>query len=386
MSTVTIKISPPLSNLRLIDVVNAITMVADHPIEYAVEDHAVVFSPKLDEAAPLYAKVFHVAPNTFVENLRSMNRALLAPGKPAGIDGIEMDDRARLSRDGHDDFGGPAASRVRSNYVTKTNDTIQLDQMVRAYFTAAGVNLTDPGKSIYFNDRAGLILARASARELQIIQQAVDDLSQPQPQATVMAKSEPPRPQVVITANYIEADEALLQRLMIDWTESSRETTGIMTKGFATHHAETRPAKEFTGIMTEAQYHSALAAMTLAAANGGYEVDSSSMGKLTNDVGQAACAIWGDDNHVTLDYVSTVGLDGLFSVETTAALTVKTGDHTWQVSASRSLSDGQTLVIGGVMTNQFSKAGKARMVFITPRIIDPAGNPVHTDEELSGKH
>jgi hypothetical protein len=62
MGTVTIKISPSLSNLRLVDVLNAIVMRADQPIKYTVEDYGVVFSPKPAEAVTLYAKTFHVDP------------------------------------------------------------------------------------------------------------------------------------------------------------------------------------------------------------------------------------------------------------------------------------------------------------------------------------
>jgi type II secretory pathway component HofQ len=65
--------------------------------------------------------------------------------------------------------------------VTGTNQTVSLDKMVRAYFTLAGVNLTEPGKSVFFNERRGLLLVRATARDLEIIQQAMAALDQPQP-------------------------------------------------------------------------------------------------------------------------------------------------------------------------------------------------------------
>jgi general secretion pathway protein D len=74
------------------------------------------------------------------------------------------------------------------DFVTKTNNTLQLDQLVRGYFTAAGVNLTDPGKSVFFNDRLGLLLVRASAQDLEIIEEAVETLNQMPPQVTIEAK------------------------------------------------------------------------------------------------------------------------------------------------------------------------------------------------------
>ncbi len=57
-SEVTIRLSPPLSNLRLVDVLDVIQKVADKPIRWTVEDYAVVFSPKPMETAQLYTKVF----------------------------------------------------------------------------------------------------------------------------------------------------------------------------------------------------------------------------------------------------------------------------------------------------------------------------------------
>jgi hypothetical protein len=41
-----IKINPPLNDVRLVDVLEAVVKVADHPIKYSVEDYGVVFSPR----------------------------------------------------------------------------------------------------------------------------------------------------------------------------------------------------------------------------------------------------------------------------------------------------------------------------------------------------
>jgi type II secretory pathway component GspD/PulD (secretin) len=54
--------------------------------------------------------------------------------------------------------------------------------------------------------------------------------------------------------------------------------------------------------------------------------------------------------------------------------------------------DGQTVVLGGLMPkNDLSSIGKsfsdgqerALLIFVTPTIIDPAGNRIHTDEQLN---
>ena len=44
MSAIAIKINPPLTDMRLADVLDAIVKVADRPIKYSIEDYAMVFS------------------------------------------------------------------------------------------------------------------------------------------------------------------------------------------------------------------------------------------------------------------------------------------------------------------------------------------------------
>jgi tetratricopeptide (TPR) repeat protein len=53
LSQVTIKISPPLTDVSLADVLDAITKVADVPIKFTVEDYAVVFAPRPPEPVAL---------------------------------------------------------------------------------------------------------------------------------------------------------------------------------------------------------------------------------------------------------------------------------------------------------------------------------------------
>ncbi len=54
INTITIRINPALANVRLVDALDAIVRVADHPIKYTVTDYAVVFSLRNpDERAEL---------------------------------------------------------------------------------------------------------------------------------------------------------------------------------------------------------------------------------------------------------------------------------------------------------------------------------------------
>ena len=72
MSSIAIKINPPLTDMRLADVLDVIVKVADRPIKYSIEDYAIVFSLKAREATPLYVRSFKVDPNTFYQGLQGV--------------------------------------------------------------------------------------------------------------------------------------------------------------------------------------------------------------------------------------------------------------------------------------------------------------------------
>jgi type II secretory pathway component GspD/PulD (secretin)/tetratricopeptide (TPR) repeat protein len=223
---VTIRITPPLTNLRMADVLEAITMVADKPIRYTIQDFAVVFSPKPpDQFQQLQTKTFRVDPDTFIQGLQNVVSVQLnvpttgtgatglgGGGGGGGVGGggtgggggttgggggtIPQVIIAPVTQGGAGGGGGGGLGgqggqggqqRIGLNYVTKTNSTLEAHQMVRAYFTAAGVDLTPP-KNVFFNDRLGVLLVRATSADLEIIQQAIEMLNQTPPQIMIEAK------------------------------------------------------------------------------------------------------------------------------------------------------------------------------------------------------
>ncbi len=188
MGDVTIKISPALANVRLIDVLNAMVMAADKPIKYKVEDYGVVFSPKPSENQTLYSKLFHVTPGAFVQNLEKLSATKIQAWDAISSNGYEVDDGPRRTGDENDDFGGPASSTLRIATPGKTNVTAQLDQVLRVYLASKGVNLEDPGTSIFFNERQGLLLVRATAQDLETVRHAVEILDQIPPQVSISAR------------------------------------------------------------------------------------------------------------------------------------------------------------------------------------------------------
>jgi len=70
INTVSINIDPPLSDVRLADVIEAIVKVADKPIKYSIEDYAVVFSLRGPESEVLVTRTLKFDPEVFLPNLR----------------------------------------------------------------------------------------------------------------------------------------------------------------------------------------------------------------------------------------------------------------------------------------------------------------------------
>lgn len=228
---VNISIDPPLQHVRLADVLEAITMVADKPIKYSVTDWGIVFSVKAPESLPLFIRTFKVNPNSFLQGLESVSGLSLdftqsggqggggggggggrggggggqGGGQGGGLINIPRVDLSGLlgqnGQGGGGGGGGGAAGGGQGGVgvgitgLTRTNtmDTVQL--MVRNFFTAAGVDLGGTnsltggqGKAVFYNDRSGDLFVRATALDLDIIEQAIHVLDAAPHQMLIEAK------------------------------------------------------------------------------------------------------------------------------------------------------------------------------------------------------
>jgi len=341
LGQVRIKISPPLRRLRMVDVLDAITKVAETPIRFTVEDYAVVFWLKPPGEAQLYTKTFRVDPKTFAQGLANVTLVTLHPpttgnGGNAGASGpggtipsVQIAPGAQGNGPTTLNSGGP------------TNRKLEMTETLRTFLTAAGVDLSEPGKAVFFNNRLGEVMIRATEKDLENAQRMVELLNTTPPQ-------------VVIEARFTDVDEAALQGLGLD-LKKNHPFTGIIT------------AAQLRSTLTEIEQHT--------------KSDILTAPKVTTESGrQAHLGSESGVQGVTLDVLADVKLDG-YTIQITALPTIKTGKETWQSFASRQVVDGDTMVIGEVMTNEPSGPRKARVVFVTPIIIDPAGNRVHPDDD-----
>jgi general secretion pathway protein D len=145
-STTPITINPPLTNVRLADVLDAIVRVAGQPIKHSIEEYAVVFSAKTgQESPPLYTRTFKVDPNTLLAGLGSA-KGLASTNGPGGIVPALLD-----------------------------------------YFASIGVDLKPP-KTLFVKERQGMLLVRATLQDLDIIERNIAVLNTAPPQVNIKVK------------------------------------------------------------------------------------------------------------------------------------------------------------------------------------------------------
>lgn len=200
LNTVIIKIKPALHDLRLADVLDLITKVADHPIKYTIEDHAIIFSSINLKPQTLFTRTYKVDPKVFIHGLTKAiagnapdqrklvtapvdNKDLIIP--PVNRNALLIDSPSQVKLDLPDPAteyvtqsksGLPRVNGFWPTSVTSTNSAARPHELVRQYFTKAGVDLTAP-KTVYFNDTRGLLMIRATAEDFEVIGPAVDQLN-----------------------------------------------------------------------------------------------------------------------------------------------------------------------------------------------------------------
>jgi beta-lactamase regulating signal transducer with metallopeptidase domain len=82
-----VKIRLSLADVRLVDVLDAIVLVADQPIKYSIQDFGVVFSPKPAGAEALFTRTFKVDANTFNQGLESVGSVSIGAGGVSSVSG-----------------------------------------------------------------------------------------------------------------------------------------------------------------------------------------------------------------------------------------------------------------------------------------------------------
>jgi beta-lactamase regulating signal transducer with metallopeptidase domain len=143
-----------LTNVRLTDVLDGILLSANKPIQYSILDNGIVFSSRRDpENPPLETRTFKVDPIVFVRSLETTTA------------------------------GGAGPTNI--------------SQAAKQFFRTLGLN-SDPPKSVFFNDRLGVLFIRATGQDLDTVEKAVQVLNYAPPS------------QIHIKARFIEVPEEIL--------------------------------------------------------------------------------------------------------------------------------------------------------------------------------
>jgi beta-lactamase regulating signal transducer with metallopeptidase domain/type II secretory pathway component GspD/PulD (secretin) len=350
--------------------------------------------------ASLSTRTFKVDPNTFYSGLQSLGAQNFVSADSSGGD--------------HHDGGGLA-------FVT--NQTANISLAAKQFFTTLGLNL-DPPKSVFFNDRLGVLFVRATEQDMDTVEKAVQVLNFKPPQ------------QIHIKARFIEAPEETVKNLGANLTPAGvTNVAGVLTGPDLQPVLHTLEQSKETETLAEPEVTTLSGRQTQMRATQIITVitnftyrETSTNSAITPQTTQVECG-------PVLDAIASVMPDGytidlriipslteflgydkptntIPTVTSTGAIvdvpTIRPSFYVRQTDAHLKLWDGQTVVLGGLISTQVQttkdtvpvSGGRAAetpqfrtqtthtvkkhelLVLITVTLVDAAGNRIHSDDEM----
>ena len=134
LSSISIRVMPPLRNVRLIDVLDVMMKAADRPLRYSIEDYGVVIT-QASAKAPfnLEARTFVVnPPDTFFKGVESA-------------------------------FGIDVPTKADGTVLRETQQ-----QVFQDLFGQLGIDWVSP-KSVFYNEHTGIVMVRATPEDMIVI-------------------------------------------------------------------------------------------------------------------------------------------------------------------------------------------------------------------------
>jgi type II secretory pathway component GspD/PulD (secretin)/beta-lactamase regulating signal transducer with metallopeptidase domain len=472
---ITIKITPPTPNLTLFQALDIICKVAKMPagsasnvLSYAIEDYAVMFFVKPPESPPLFTRTFHVDPKTFIQALGG------APPQPfAGQTNATVNNGTiGFSGQGGGATGVPAnnahpivnaAGGLGLQYLTRLTEPSTNRNLVLTYFRSLGVDLeTNNGRFVFFNDRTGDLLIRATEQDLDTAARALELLNQTPPQVRIdvkFASVTQPKTNAVGFSWFLGNATNLVGVIgapsgaapafqapsnlanpsgmfpknnaagfstgtMVPATQDEAPSTGLRNTSVNLPTAVSN-APGMVGILNNPQFRMAINALdqqdgtdllsaprvTTLSGRQAHVAVQDIVDIVTTASGSSTASPGSDTNAFTagpsVDVLPTVSANGNsiqlaviassteflgYDMPVTPRLlpTGVTTNIPWplphyrvrQTVNSINVWDGQTIVLGGDKIASSTNQQQNLLIFITARIIDPAGNPVHTDDEI----
>jgi len=481
VGSTTVTVKRPLTDITIHKALDAVIKCADRPIKYSVEDYAIVFSAKARENPTLHTRWFKVDPEAFAKGLQGVTATKFEntggvggegvvhlgggfPGQRGGGQGGFGQQSGSpsyvgvsvtgafggLGRGGQFDQqqpqpgarGAPGqAGQQGGAGIRNLTDTDEASAVVRAYFLAAGVNL-DPPKSVFFNERLGQLMVRATLEDLDTIEQAIQIFNMTPPQVTIelrtceiseddLSSSGLNRYLVAtsatnsfVTASGVLTDpqfraviRTLEKRQGVDLISAPKITTVsgrqaqikvVDPKYIVTDIDlnQTASGPSFETVMqpiTESIELGPVVDVVPYVSGGGYTIKMTIIPTLKEFVGYdletaklfpaqvSYPAILSAGSRDEPGLRQSVGGAVGSPLTTTTPLPifrlrqVVTSAIVWDGQTSVLLYEvsGATRLIGRLFRNNSTPAKKKKfLIFITPTVVDPAGDPLHTDDEI----
>jgi beta-lactamase regulating signal transducer with metallopeptidase domain/tetratricopeptide (TPR) repeat protein len=400
LSTVSIYLEPGLKNVRLLDVLEAITKSADHPIKYSLLDYGIEFSLKGQDQLQLHTRTFKLDPNTFYTGLQSVS-TLNFGSATNGFNGSKQIPPAKVPATVATNAAGTGTNRGL-RYVAGLGTSTDFQLTIINFFNSIGVNLAAP-KSVFYNERQGTLTVHATDDDLELIEAAINTLNQPAPEVTIKVR-------------FVEADETFLPEVLTNIMSGPANTplTSILTEPMFHRVLKALEKRDHATLMSEGEV------TTLSGRQANFQVvDVQTIvngvtATVTNNATTYTYQTSTEPFGPTLDVVPYVGADG-YNIQMTVTPSVteflgyedpKALAHYYpnfkgtklplpktrvrQIKTSATVWDGQTLVLGN-LTDELVVSGpngatsrqpftgdkkKQLLIFITPTIIDTAGNRI----------
>ncbi len=421
---------PSLTDVRLADVLDALVLVAQHPIQYSIQDFGVMFYTRDPETPQLFTRTFRVDPNTFYSGLESVSAksfgAVQSGAGGRGDGGQNQNNGATVGGvnafpgagntggntgggNGNDQGGsgsllnnpgvsssGAGGGQNQGGLAYITTQSSTPSALARAFFTSLGVNLTAPaGKSVFFNDRLGMLFVKATASDLDTIARALQVINQVPPQIHIKARFyEVPKGALADFGKYLKltgpATSALEGVLPAKNTVAAMQELQSIT-GF--EDLGEQEATNISGRQVQMRTTEMLPAVTNWPSQ--QAMGASLSLPQTNSAGFIVDIVpyfLADGYTINLAVIPAYSdLDDYMAHLPHAAGTANIAQVPFVISnftvrrvvATVNIWDNQTFVwrLPG-WANGKTATGKELLMFITATVVDPVGNRVHSDDEL----
>ncbi|MGD0410962.1 MAG: M56 family metallopeptidase [Verrucomicrobiota bacterium] len=310
-------------------------------------------------------------------------------------------------------------------YLIGTNGASGRNSLFTQCFASIGINLTNNAGWIVFDQRTGAVLVRATSQELDVVEYVIQLLNKVPPQvqfdirfASLTKQDDNAEyfnwfwptttisPVRSLTINPISG-EVVYMSLPDNATQNTNlpRIFGLFMDGPIPRRFEAIEQSDGSHnlasrtLTTESGRHAHLHLGAFLALDTNVSTDVPNASSNSSPLGAEAPG---------LDLLPTVSADGFsMHISVTATLTELNGglevpgQFIPQAPAGRpapapplkqwrssifARRDGQPFMLVGRIPATATNQQKDEMIFITPRIIDPAGNPVHTDDELKAQN